>query len=116
MKRKKSVIPQQDNGVFNLSISDLMAGLLSVFILALCIFILSFTQKTTVLTENNIRATINTNNEHVGKKIRDTEMMKIPFMCIIGGKEEENKMVTIREHGKDNNITLKIDEFIREII
>ncbi len=55
MRRKKSVIPQQDNGVFNLSISDLMAGLLSVFIVALCIFILSFTQKTTVLTENNIK-------------------------------------------------------------
>ena len=42
--------------------------------------------------------------------------MKIPFMCIIGGKEEENKMITIREHGKEDNITLKIDEFIREII
>ncbi len=55
MRRNKSVIPQQDNGVFNLSISDLMAGLLSVFILALCIFILSFTQKTTVLTETNIK-------------------------------------------------------------
>ncbi len=55
MRRNKDVIPQQDNGVFNLSISDLMAGLLSVFILALCIFILSFTQKTTVLTETNIK-------------------------------------------------------------
>ena len=54
MRRNKNVIPQQDSGVFNLSISDLMAGLLSVFILALCIFILSFTQKTTVLTENNV--------------------------------------------------------------
>ena len=69
-----------------------------------------------ILTENNIRATINTNNEQVSKKIRDAEMMKIPFMCIIGGKEEENKMVTIREHGKDGNITLKINDFIREII
>ena len=55
MRRNKNVIPQQDSGVFNLSISDLMAGLLSVFILALCIFILSFTQKTTVLTETNIK-------------------------------------------------------------
>lgn len=55
MRRNKDIIPQQDSGVFNLSISDLMAGLLSVFILALCIFILSFTQKTTVLTENNIK-------------------------------------------------------------
>lgn len=55
MRRNKNVIPQQDSGVFNLSISDLMAGLLSVFILALCIFILSFTQKTAVLTETNIK-------------------------------------------------------------
>ena len=55
MRRNKNVIPQQDSGVFNLSISDLMAGLLSVFILALCIFILSFTQKTSVLTETNIK-------------------------------------------------------------
>ena len=55
MRRNKNFIPQQDSGVFNLSISDLMAGLLSVFILALCIFILSFTQKTTALTETNIK-------------------------------------------------------------
>ena len=55
MRRNKNFIPQQDSGVFNLSISDLIAGLLSVFILALCIFILSFTQKTTALTETNIK-------------------------------------------------------------
>lgn len=55
MRRNQSNIPQQDSGVFNLSISDLMAGLLSVFILALCIFILSFTEKTSALTENNIK-------------------------------------------------------------
>lgn len=55
MRRNQANIPQQDSGVFNLSISDLMAGLLSVFILALCIFILSFTEKTSALTENNIK-------------------------------------------------------------
>lgn len=55
MRRTKETIPEQDNGTFNLSISDLMAGLLSIFILALCFYILNFTQKTSTLTENNIK-------------------------------------------------------------
>ena len=65
MRRKQETIPKQDSGVFNLSISDLMAGLLSIFILALCFFILNFSQKTSKLTENNI------NRAELVKQLRD---------------------------------------------
>jgi chemotaxis protein MotB len=54
MRRYNHGIPEQDNGTFNLSISDLMAGLLAIFILALAYFILNFSQNTAKLTQNNI--------------------------------------------------------------
>ena len=52
MRRYNHGIPEQDNGTFNLSISDLMAGLLAIFILALAYFILNFSQNTAKLTQN----------------------------------------------------------------
>lgn len=54
MRRYNHMIPEQDGGTFNLSISDLMAGLLAIFILALSYFILNFSQNTAKLTQNNI--------------------------------------------------------------
>lgn len=54
MRRYNHGIPEQDSGTFNLSISDLMAGLLAIFILALAYFILNFSQNTAKLTQNNI--------------------------------------------------------------
>ena len=54
MRRYNHGIPEQDGGTFNLSISDLMAGLLAIFILALSYFILNFSQNTAKLTQNNI--------------------------------------------------------------
>lgn len=54
MRRYNNRIPEQDSGTFNLSISDLMAGLLAIFILALSYFILNFSQNTAKLTQNNI--------------------------------------------------------------
>lgn len=50
MRRYNHMIPEQDGGTFNLSISDLMAGLLAIFILALSYFILNFSQNTAKLT------------------------------------------------------------------
>lgn len=53
MRKNNETIPEQDSGIFNLSISDLMAGLLSIFILALCFVILNFTQRTSRLVQND---------------------------------------------------------------
>ena len=49
--------------------------------------------------------------EKIGKKIRDAEMMKIPYMCVIGEKEVENKQISIRKHGKGDIGTFTIQDF-----
>lgn len=49
--------------------------------------------------------------EKIGKKIRDAEMMKIPYMTIIGEKEVENQQISVRKHGKGDIGTFTIEDF-----
>ena len=59
-----------------------------------------YSKKVLSLLENDeIRALVDTRNETVGKKIRDAELEKIPFMVIIGDEEEKNNMFSLRGHG-----------------
>ncbi|SUZ48715.1 uncharacterized protein METZ01_LOCUS1569 [marine metagenome] len=59
-----------------------------------------YTQKVLKLLENDeIRALADTRNETVGKKIREAELNKIPFMIIIGNEEIKNNMFPVRGHG-----------------
>ena len=48
----------------------------------------------------DIRAEIDERNEKIGRKIRDAEMMKTPYMLIIGEKEAESRTVAVRVHGQ----------------
>jgi threonyl-tRNA synthetase len=52
------------------------------------------------LKDHDIRATVDERNEKIGRKIRDAEMTKVPFMLIIGEKEAEAGTLSVREHGK----------------
>ncbi len=52
-----------------------------------------------LLKKSDIRVTIDERNEKIGKKIRDAEMKKIPFMLIVGEKEQEAGTVSVRRHG-----------------
>jgi len=63
----------------------------------------------------DIRAEIDDRNEKIGKKIRDTELAKVPFMLVVGEKEMNENKVAIRRHGKGDLGTKNIDEFISEI-
>ncbi|MFN8266452.1 MAG: threonine--tRNA ligase [Chitinophagales bacterium] len=49
--------------------------------------------------------------EKIGKKIRDAELMKIPYMCVIGEKEVENQQISIRKHGKGDIGAFTIEDF-----
>ncbi|WP_343707393.1 threonine--tRNA ligase [Flavobacterium sp.] len=74
----------------------------------------NYAKKVLDLLENHeIRALIDNRNETIGKKIRDAEMQKIPFMLIVGEEEEKNGTISIRRHGQEGkgNITVSIDEF-----
>jgi threonyl-tRNA synthetase len=66
-----------------------------------------------VLENHEIRAQIDNRNETIGKKIRDAEMQKTPFMLIVGEEEEKNGTISIRRHGQEGkgNITITIEEF-----
>ena len=63
------------------------------------------------LENNEIRALIDARNETVGKKIREAEMQKIPFMIIVGEQEESSNTLSVRKHGGDDLGTLSVEEF-----
>ncbi|WP_185860047.1 threonine--tRNA ligase [Blattabacterium cuenoti] len=52
-----------------------------------------------LMLNHNIRVFIDDRNEKIDKKIRDSEENKIPYMIILGDKEEKNKMISLRRHG-----------------
>ena len=62
-----------------------------------------------------IRAEIDDRNEKIGKKIRDTELAKVPYMLVFGEKEIENNAVAVRKQGKGDQGVKNLDEFINEI-
>lgn len=63
----------------------------------------NYAQKVLKSLENaEIRARIDNRNETVGKKIREAEMQKIPFMIIVGENEEENNDISVRKHGGED--------------
>jgi threonyl-tRNA synthetase len=62
-----------------------------------------------------IRAEIDDRNEKIGKKIRDTELAKVPYMLVFGEKEIENNSVAVRKQGKGDQGVKNLDEFIKEI-
>lgn len=67
------------------------------------------------LKKSGIRAEIDDRNEKIGKKIRDTELMKVPYMLVIGEKEMNDGKVAIRRQGKGDLGTKDADEFVLEI-
>jgi threonyl-tRNA synthetase len=62
---------------------------------------------------SDIRALIDDRNEKIGRKIRDSEIKKIPFMIIIGEKEVKEKVLSIRRHGHGDIGTFKIVDFCK---
>ncbi len=67
------------------------------------------------LKNNDIRAEIDDRSEKIGKKIRDTELAKIPLMLIIGEKEVNEEMVSVRRQGKGDEGSKTLDELIENI-
>lgn len=64
----------------------------------------------------DIRAEIDDRSEKIGKKIRDTELAKVPYMLIIGEKEVTENLVSVRRQGKGDAGASTIDDFIALII
>ena len=72
-----------------------------------------YTEKVLHLLENSeIRALVDNRSEKTGRKIRDAEVSKIPFMLIVGEKEEKDGTVSVRRHGEGDKGTYSIKDFI----
>ena len=67
------------------------------------------------LKKAGIRAEVDDRNEKIGKKIRDTEMMKVPYMLVIGEKEMNDNYVSIRRQGKGDLGSKELLSFVHEL-
>ncbi|MFT5168698.1 MAG: threonyl-tRNA synthetase, partial [Saprospiraceae bacterium] len=65
------------------------------------------------LAHHDIRGIIDGRSEKIGRKIRDTEVNKIPFMLIIGEKEAESGNVSVRKQGEGDVGTMSVDDFVK---
>jgi threonyl-tRNA synthetase len=64
------------------------------------------------LKNNEIRGYLDDRNEKIGRKIRDAEVNKVPFMLIVGEKEEQEGKVAVRKHGEGDKGALDLSEFV----
>lgn len=67
------------------------------------------------LDKAGVRAAVDDRNEKIGKKIRDNELKKIPYLLIVGEKEAQNEEVSVRKQGEGDKGTMKIINFADEI-
>jgi len=68
------------------------------------------------LKKADIRAEIDDRNEKIGKKIRDTELLKVPYMLVLGEKEMNEGKASIRRQGKGDLGAISVDEFLQELV
>src|SRR5690606_3264854 len=66
------------------------------------------------LKEEDIRGILDDRDEKIGRKIRDAETRKIPFMLIVGEKEATERKVAVRKHGEGDKGTVSLDEFVQD--
>ncbi len=69
----------------------------------------------TELKESGVRVELDSDNETIGKKIRNAELEKTPYILIVGNKEEKNDSVAVRERGKGDLGAMKLEKFLEKI-
>lgn len=68
------------------------------------------------LKKADIRAEIDDRQEKIGRKIRDTELMRVPYMLVVGEKEASEGKVSVRRQGKGDAGTKFVEEFLLEVV
>ena len=64
------------------------------------------------LREADVRVAVDTQDETVGYKIRQAETQKIPYMLVVGGREEEDGTVSVRSHDEGQQDTVSVEAFL----
>ncbi len=65
--------------------------------------------------DNGVRAFVDDRNEKIGRKIRDNELKRIPYMVIVGEKEEAEGLLSMRQQGGGDQATMPVADFIKRI-
>ena len=68
-----------------------------------------------LLENDEIRGLIDNRSETIGRKIRDAEVEKIPYMLVIGEQESEQKVISVRSHGGNDYGKMKVEDFVKII-
>ena len=68
-----------------------------------------------LLKANGVRVEIDTRDEKMNYKIRESQTKKIPYTLVLGDKEVANNEITYRQHGTNNSVTMPLDEFLEKI-
>jgi len=64
---------------------------------------------------NGVRALLDDRNEKIGRKIRDNELKRIPYMVIVGEKEMADGLVSMRQQGGGEQATMSKEDFVQRI-
>lgn len=64
------------------------------------------------LAQEDIRGFVDNRDEKIGRKIRDAEVSKVPYMIIVGEKEQENEIISVRKHGQGDMGNMTVEAFI----
>ena len=64
---------------------------------------------------NDVRSTVDERNEKIGRKIRDNEMKRIPYMLVVGEKEQAEGTVSVRKQGQGDQGSMKFEDFAKKI-
>ena len=108
MERFVAILLEHTGGVFPLWLATTQ-----VEILIVSENFKNYGQKVLNILENHeIRAHLDDRNETVGKKIRESEINKIPFMIVVGENEVKNNSISIRRHHGDDLGEMKIEKFV----
>lgn len=67
-----------------------------------------------MLKESEIRGFLDDRNEKIGRKIRDAEVNKVPFMLLVGEKEAQDNKVAVRRHGEGDKGAMDLTEFVAQ--
>ena len=68
-----------------------------------------------LLENDEIRGLIDNRSETIGRKIRDAEVEKIPYMLVVGEQESEQKVISVRSHGGNDYGKMKVKDFVKII-
>ena len=63
------------------------------------------------LKDLNVNGIIDERNEKIGRKIRDNELKRIPYLLIVGEKEQENGQISVRKQGAGDMGAMTVEEF-----